>query len=148
MLQLLSKPEFRTNIRTYNAAFSFCSFQATTDPNLSAGSIYTMKIMRQIYHRIGPLIPSKGEPIKAAQIYIHDGQEAQDQLRQDYSQKLNKTNIQLINFILQDECDNPYVKQFKYAASVLKKNPRPNYKLLSKQIKKTIKVTRNVITYF
>ena len=126
MINLLSKSEFRTNIRTYNASFAFCSFKATADETLTAGSIYTMKIMGMIYHRIGPLLPTENKNIKAAQIYIHDGQHKEDQTqaRQSYSDKLLPITLKLINWILTYDCTNPYIEQFHKAGRMLKENPK------------------------
>ena len=75
MIKLLENPEFMQKIRIYNAAFSFLSFNATSDQNLNNNSVYTFRIMGMMHHRIGPLLPEKNNAPKCAQIYIHDGNE-------------------------------------------------------------------------
>ena len=42
--QLLENPEFMKNIRIYNASFSFLSFKAESDINLSKNNVYTYRI--------------------------------------------------------------------------------------------------------
>jgi len=121
--ELISQPEFMKNIRTYNAAFSFCSFNANTDPSLNEGSIYTMRIQGMIYHRIGSILPKEGQKAKCAQIYIHDDLDESTTLRQGYSSKLDPMTIQKIHGALLYDCSNIFMEQFKKAADILKKNP-------------------------
>ena len=56
MTQFLQNNDFLNNIRKYNAAFSFISFNANTDSNISSNNIYTLRVHGQIYHKIGPLL--------------------------------------------------------------------------------------------
>ena len=121
--ELLLQPEFMKNIRIYNAAFSFCSFNANTDEKLNQGSIYTMRIMGMIYHRIGPILPQNGMKAKCAQIYIHDGLDDSTTLRQDYSQKLDPITLKKIHGALLYDCTNIFIEQFKIASEMLKCNP-------------------------
>ena len=111
------------NIRTYNAAFSFCSFKANTDPALNEGSIYTMRIQGMIYHRIGSILPMEGQKAQCAQIYIHDELDESTILRQGYSSKLQPMTIQKIHGALLYDCSNIFMEQFKKAADILRKNP-------------------------
>ena len=133
ILELLDDQKFMQDIRTYNAAFSFCSFDANTEEmtKFNKGSIYTMRISGMIYHRIGPILPAEGSKPKCAQIYIHDGEE-EERLRQG-----NQTHKQLDSIIMQKlrlcllhDCSNIFIRNFKAAAQMLKKNPSIDLKVI------------------
>ena len=61
LAELLSDSNFISKIRYYNAAFSFLSFQADSDVNLSKNNVYTYRIHGMIHHKIGLLIQSNPE---------------------------------------------------------------------------------------
>jgi hypothetical protein len=117
MLEFLENNEFLSKIRKYNAAFSFISFNATTDPNLSKNSVFTLRIQGQIHHRIGPLIPTSTTICNAA-TYFKDENEHEHRLK--YSPTLNPFILMEIQAMLLDDCKNPFVLQFKRAASIYK----------------------------
>ena len=147
MLKLLENPQFMSKIRLYNASFSFLSFNATTDVNLSKNNVYTMRIVGMIHHRIGPLLPSldsRDPTPKCEQIYFHDGNEEQQcKLRQKYSNSLNATIIIQIQSMLLYDCQNPYVIKFKYAKNLLKKNPSLDLNIIIVSNKKVDKRVYN-----
>ncbi|CAN0904890.1 ATP-dependent DNA helicase PIF1 [Linum grandiflorum] len=68
----LSK-HYRTNIRSYNAAFSWTSFGAKFDPRLlnSCGP-YSLVLNGENYHYMGSLLPPEGQPPRYTQSYLHD----------------------------------------------------------------------------
>jgi hypothetical protein len=116
MSKLLENPDFMTKIRKYNAAFSFITFNANSDQNLSKNNIFTLRIQGQIYHRIGPLLPAKDKDEICAQIYFRG--EDEEVLRGKYSSGLNPCVLIQIQAMLNEL--NPFVCQFKKAASLLK----------------------------
>ena len=64
---------FRQNIRMYNFALSFTSIGAKIDQQITCTSgIYTFRIHREMYHRIGTLLPDPEIQPQFAQIYIYD----------------------------------------------------------------------------
>ena len=114
----LENKNFLANIRKYNAAFSFISFNATQDTNLAKGNIFTLRIQGQIHHRIGPLLPINNNNEVNAQIYFKDGNESD--LRLQYSPGLNPCILIQIQAMLLNDCSNPFVTQFKKAVSIYK----------------------------
>ena len=95
------------------------SFNATTDPSLSSGSVYTLRIVGQIHHRIGPLLAPEGKNPQCAQIYFHDSEN--EISRKGYSTQLCPFKLIEIQAMLID-AQNPFVLQFQYAARLLKKS--------------------------
>ena len=121
--QMLEDKHFMSKIRFYNAAFSFISFKADSDANLSKNNVYTYRIHGMIHHRIGPLIQSnKNFSEKCAQIYIYDGQHQED-LRKNYSPDLNLIVLKNIRIMLEVDCQNPFISKFKLASLKIKENP-------------------------
>ena len=117
MMEFFKNSQCMEYIRKYNAAFSFISFNASQDQNISKGHNYTLRIQRQIYNRIGPLVPNPNTNEICAQVYFKGEDEIQ--LRQKYSSNLNAFVILQIQAML-TECENPFIQQFK-KASVLAK---------------------------
>jgi hypothetical protein len=105
-------------IRKYNASFSFVSFNANQDKNLSKSNVYTLRIQGQIHHRIGPLIPNENSAITCGAVYFHGQNEVE--ARQNYSSGLNPFLLMQIQSLLTDECKNPFIEQFKKAAALAK----------------------------
>ncbi|CAN0837892.1 ATP-dependent DNA helicase PIF1 [Linum grandiflorum] len=64
---------FRSNIRSYNAAFQWTSFGAKLDPRLmhSRGP-YSLVLNGENYHYMGSLLPPDGQPPRYSQLYVHD----------------------------------------------------------------------------
>ena len=115
---MLGISKFMGPIRHYNAAFAFISFNATTDPNLSSGSVNTLRVVGQIHQRIGPLLTPEGKNPQCAQIYFHDSEN--EIIRKSYSSQLCPFKLIKIQAMLID-VQNPFVLQFQYAARLLKK---------------------------
>ena len=116
--ELFTDSQFMQKIRFYNASFSFISFNATSDYNLSKSNIYTFSINGLIHHGIGPLISEHGLKQQCAQIYIHDGQ--QEISRQKYSNDLDLIILKRIKLMLQYDCNNPFLSKFQFASNRLK----------------------------
>jgi len=129
MIQLLKDNRFMSKIRSYNAAFAFLSFSAKSDINLSKNNIYTYRVQGTIHHRAGPLTQTDDlAPKKFAQIYILDG-EQQELQRMNYADDLDILILKKIRLMLEFDCNNPYVLQFKTAASIYKKDPSTDLKI-------------------
>ncbi|CAB5131644.1 unnamed protein product [Rhizophagus irregularis] len=63
---------FRQNIRMYNSALSFTSIGAKINQQITGTSgIYTFRIHRKMYHRIGSLLPNS-ETHGELQQMLHD----------------------------------------------------------------------------
>ncbi|CAN1225238.1 hypothetical protein LINPERPRIM_LOCUS2457 [Linum perenne] len=68
----LSK-HFRTNVRLYNAAFSWTSFGAKFDPMLlNSRGPYSLVLCGENYHYMGSLLPPEGKKPRYSQLYVHD----------------------------------------------------------------------------
>ena len=64
---------FRENIRLYNSMFQFSSIGGKIDNSVNnTRGPYVFKISGQNHHRIGSLLPTRGQNLKFAQIYIYD----------------------------------------------------------------------------
>ena len=140
LLTMLDYPKYMGPIRHYNASFSFISFNATTDANLSKGNVYTLRIVGQIHHRIGPLVNPVGKKPQCAQIYFHDSEN--EDPRKGYSSQLCPFKLIEIRSML-DDVNNPFVLKFKYAASLLKKNPFTDLRIVILNNKQLDKRTYN-----
>ena len=116
-----------SNIRINNSAFSFLSFKAEADINLSKNNVYTYRIRGNVQHRIGPLCSNDGVQAKCAQIYIYDGNH--EELRQRYSSNLNPLILIQIKAILLDDCNNPFAHKFLHASQLLKHQPHTSLKI-------------------
>jgi hypothetical protein len=66
---------FQNHIREFNQALSFASLRAQVD-HFPTGGVPTFRIHGQVYHNMGPLLPSDGETPKFCQIYFHDSDNA------------------------------------------------------------------------
>ncbi|KAG9447459.1 hypothetical protein H6P81_013587 [Aristolochia fimbriata] len=65
--------KFKNQVRVYNSMFSFTSMGGKIDNTINDGNgPYTFKISGANYHRIGSLLPHRGQQPKFAQLYIYD----------------------------------------------------------------------------
>ena len=127
MEEFLLDTKFLANIRKYNAAFSFISFNATSDKNLSKSNVYTLRIQGQIHHHIGPLLPYNQRNPVNAQVYFNDENHVNN--RQNYSSGLDAFILMRLQAMLNDDCANPFVLQFKRAATIYKQNPHADIQI-------------------
>ena len=65
-------------IRNFNSSFAMASMGAQIDTPRGVGP-YCFRIHGQVYHNIGPLHPSDGQPRRFGQLYILDTAEAANQ---------------------------------------------------------------------
>ncbi|CAN0897204.1 ATP-dependent DNA helicase PIF1 [Linum grandiflorum] len=64
---------FKSNIRSYNAAFQWTSFGAKLDPRLlNSRGPYALVLNGENYHYMGSLLPPEGQPPRYTQLYVHD----------------------------------------------------------------------------
>lgn len=113
---MLENPKCLAQIRKYNSAFSFISFSVSQDDILMKNNVYTLRIHGQIHHYIGPLIPGQDVQPTCAQIYFKGEDEVK--MRQEFSEGLNGLVLIQIQALLFEI--NPFIKQFKKAASIYK----------------------------
>jgi hypothetical protein len=113
----LSK-DLKNNLRAYNSAFAFSSFNAQLDENLNSllRGVYTFRIFGGIYHAIGSLTHTNLQKPKFAQIYFYD-KDAQTHRRKEIFSNLNVDIINKLYDIL--TVSNPYITQFKTASQRL-----------------------------
>jgi len=72
LLSLIVSVSFFDNIRAYNNAFSFSSLGVDLDWSImGTPGIYTFRIVGQLCHRIGSLLPSPDNLHSFSQIYLH-----------------------------------------------------------------------------
>jgi len=69
---------FRQNIRQYNVALAFTSLRVEVDNSINegGGGPPTFRIHGEFCHRLGSLIPRRGDRPAYAQLYIYDPREA------------------------------------------------------------------------
>ncbi|CAN0897202.1 ATP-dependent DNA helicase PIF1 [Linum grandiflorum] len=61
---------FKSNIRSYNAAFQWTSFGAKLDPRLlNSRGPYALVLNGENYHYMGSLLPPEGQPPRYTQLY-------------------------------------------------------------------------------
>ncbi|KAL4579076.1 hypothetical protein LXL04_015211 [Taraxacum kok-saghyz] len=127
---LFKDKHFLDNIRAYNQMFSMTSFGAQIDESVNdVKSPYVFKISGQIYHWLGSLCPSEGNPPRFLQLYIYDTQnEVENRMRffgRIESKSLNSTIVQqLIDFL---DKHNDLVKLFRTARSICEETNVPDF---------------------
>lgn len=99
--------EFRKNIRSYNSAFAFATFNANVQ-NFSSNGPYMLKIQGQVYHTTSSSLRSTNDP-RNGQIYIYDVKDAIDfRLKTDNT---HRSIVEIIEKVMQK--NNSYSKQYK-----------------------------------
>lgn len=106
----LSK-EFKLSIRTYNSAFALSSV------GVELGSVFkfdrgpwTYKITGQVYHSLGPILPSQNQSPSFSQLYVYEP-ENELQNRKKRCTTMNDETLKLIQSVMHQH--NPYVMQYK-----------------------------------
>ncbi|XP_058741411.1 uncharacterized protein LOC131613788 [Vicia villosa] len=125
----LDSKNYQSNIRTYNAMFSFTSPGMKFDNTVAdGGGPPTLRLHGQTCHRIGTLIPKDGRP-QYAQLYIFDtDSEIDNRLKCFSKNKVIKRDIVSNLKLMLDEC-NPQAKAFRMARDLLKVNAFLDLKL-------------------
>ncbi|CDF40018.1 unnamed protein product [Chondrus crispus] len=117
---------FRKNIRAYNAALSMASVVAKWVNRGPGPSNFnpTMTMQGEMYHYMGPMMPSEGRVPSYASVYIHDTDYAtQTSTRLGNSTRLEEALIMQLTHMLH-EC-NPYV-QTVLSMREWAQSPQPN----------------------
>ena len=119
------------NIQQYNNLLNFTSFAANQQfiLNRNGQRLWTpgFKVLGQIYHRVGPLFPSSGQPAAHLQIYFLSESE-QLQRRTSIFDGLNTGIIEQTTAMI--NAHNPYVNEFKSAFSTIRHSNIPNLKVI------------------
>lgn len=128
----LSYPYLK-NIQQYNNLHNFTSFAANQQfiHGHNGQRIWTpgFKVLGQIYHRIGPLFPSSGQPAAHLQMYFLS-EDDQFQRRSSIFDGLNNDVIRHNTTMMNTH--NPYVDEFKSAVSTIRSHSNiPNLKVNS-----------------
>ena len=116
---LTGSVKFREQIQKYNNALSFTSLGANIDDSVAGQlGIYVFRISGQLTHRIGSLIPLRGERTAFAQLFIYGGGDVEEA-----NQRVKRSGCDLdpgIMYIFQRFMDryNPYVRVFRSAAAI------------------------------
>src|SRR6266498_5463368 len=105
----------------YNSALSFTSIGAKIDHQIiGTNSVYSFHIHREIYHRIGILLPDPKTQPQFFQIYIHDT-DHEMQNRSNMMLGLDSTILAEFQQMLYDI--KPYVNTFRQVRNLLKSDP-------------------------
>ena len=125
----LSAPYLK-NVQQYNNLLNFTSFAANqqfiTDRNGRRQWTPGFKVLGQIYHRIGPLFPSSGQPAAHLQIYFLSEDE-QFERRTSIFEGLNADVIRHNTAMMNSY--NPYVREFKSAVTTIRTSDMSNLKV-------------------
>lgn len=116
---LLSRStSFRNNIRAYNSMLAFTSMGGKIDYDINSGDgPYTFRMHGQNYHKIGSLLPDKGEIPRFAQLYIYDTcHEVQNRLKALAKGKTNELDEEILSRLIEMiDINNKLAKVFRIA---------------------------------
>ena len=80
----------------YNTLFAFCSFGGKLDDSINDGKgPYVFRVTWQVYHNVGSLIQPDRTTPKFAQLYMYDGQHANEH-RLNFTRSLDDVNRSII----------------------------------------------------
>ena len=110
--------EFRDNIRQYNMALAFTSVGVTEDfgINQHGGGPYVFRVVGQLTHYSGALLPPDDRAPSYAQLYIHDPHAAL-RFRMDRNGNLREDTMRLLQDLLTQS--HRYAPIFRQAHEVL-----------------------------
>ncbi|GJX23884.1 DNA helicase [Tanacetum coccineum] len=118
---------FLDNIRAYNQMFSMTSLGANSDESINNGrGPYVFKISGQLYHWIGSLCPTDGEPPRFLQLYIYDTDNEVDN-RLSNNSILRRDIVEGLIELL--DTHNALVQLFRTAREKLQDNYVLNFKV-------------------
>ena len=124
---------FLANMHKYNCAFQMTSF-GCNEVSMSGFNL-SFRIQGQVYHLIGSIIPSEGESLKFAQIYIIDDHESEVATRTAIVDGLKPDIIRDINQLLHDS--DRYVEMFKVAKEIFERENAPTNNIIKIVINET-----------
>ncbi|GJU81562.1 DNA helicase, partial [Tanacetum coccineum] len=128
---LLENRHFLENIRAYNQMFSMTSLGARVDESINNGrGPYVFKISGQLYHWIGSLCPSEGEPPRFLQLYIYDTDNEVDNRLSHFGGENSVLQRDIVEGLI-DLLDthNALVQLFRTAREKFEDTNIPNFKL-------------------
>lgn len=109
--------EFRANIRQYNMALAFTSIGVNDHKTINNGHTgWVFRILGQLYHRSGALIPPDGQPARYSQLYVYDPALALQQ-RMQSNPKLRQDTMQMLQTMLQ--ASHHYAAVYQHAYEIL-----------------------------
>ena len=104
----------RTQIRSYNAMFAMTSMGGKVDNRVNDGrGPYIFKLNGQTHHRIGTLLPNKGEDPQFAQLYFYDTEN-------EFQHRMNAFSSSPINKDLESSIIDALVQMFDESNSLVK----------------------------
>jgi hypothetical protein len=108
--------EFRNNIRQYNMALAFTSVGVHEDIGINRRGGWIFRILGQLSHYSGALLPPEGCPPSYAQLYLYDPGIALRQ-RLQRNPNLRQDTMTLLQNLL--TASHPYAAIYKHAHEVL-----------------------------
>ena len=104
---------YQTNIRKYNSAFAFASFEATTTVIPGRGT-FCFQIHGQIYHSTNTLHPGDGHTSQYyVQVYIIEGEQTVTTRMIPQANQQSRTDVmQSVLRVMEDH--SPYVHAYKH----------------------------------
>jgi len=115
-------PEFKTNIRRYNAAFAFTSLGAKIDHSVLTGTgPYSFRISGELHHQASALLPPPDHAPSYAQLYIHDPNQQLDYRQANNDNALSRPLMTIIQGALHQS--HPYVELYKQAYQIIREKP-------------------------
>jgi hypothetical protein len=108
------------NVRNYNNAFAFTSLGVNIDRSVwGQVGVHSFRIQGELYHRIGPLLPSNGDKPAFAQLYVYDADATQQVLQRmsNHASLLSGNLVRQIQDTLYQS--NPFSKIFRTASERL-----------------------------
>ena len=117
-----NSPEFKTNIRQYNATFAFTSLGANIDHSVLTGTgPYSFRISGELHHQASSLLPLANRAPSFAQLYIHDPNQQLDFRDGNNNKSLSRPLLAIIQGVLHQS--HPYVELYKQAYQIIREKP-------------------------
>lgn len=100
---------------------AFTSLGANVDETVAnnAHGVYSLRVLGEIYHLLGALLPSEGQRPQYAQVYMYDGDDLVDAQMHNVA-GLDREVLRLLNNLLRRH--NPYARTFKMACERMRVN--------------------------
>ena len=119
--------EFRDHIRQYNMSLAFTSLGVSEDTRVNRRGPWVFRILGQLSHYSGALVPDANEAPRYAQLYLYDPQIACEQ-RMIRNPNLRPTTMRLLQDLLTQS--HRYAPLYKQAYEILEAEENaPNVKV-------------------
>lgn len=133
-------PNFRRNIRPYNAMLNFSSIGGKIDHGINKGrgpNVFRMTGVN--HHKMGSLLPNDGEPPKFCQLYIYDtDNEVENRLKSINVQHSSKIEPEIVEGLIKMlEENNHLVQKFRMARDRFKNDNVIDLKIIMKILRST-----------